>query len=225
MTRDELLAAYGSPEPQGTPLGPSRDELLAQYGAPQGEPMGAVDAAIMGFGEGMYVPEIASMVGGEQGAHAQAVMEKAERDHPYLYEAASWAPWLVPGVGAAKGAMAAGKFAAPAVKAGVEFVKRHPELAADVAGYFTTGIPFLGTAARAAKSVLSKRAAASKLTETLKKRTGSSPHERVYTLAEAMRKRGKMSPEDYMKRAETYTRRGASYRHEKNLRRDYPEIY
>lgn len=56
--------------------------------------------------------------------------------------------------------------------------------------------------------------------------SGVSPHERINSLADALRKRqGTMSREDYMKRAATYARRGKSYEHRVNVERDYPENY
>jgi hypothetical protein len=59
-------------------------------------------------------------------------------------------------------------------------------------------------------------------------RSGISPHERINSIADALRANAKgrhLSPEEYMRRAETYTRRGASYQSRANVGRDYPESY
>ena len=174
------------------------DDLVPQQApqAPQGEPMGSVDAAIMGLGSGMFVPEIASMVGGEQGAHAQAVMDKAQQDHPYIYGAAEWAPYLIPGVGAAKATMKGLGLAGRGVKAGAQFVKQHPELAMDVAGWATTGVPFVGTAARVAKSLISKGAKGARGT-TRQDITEALARGDRYKMT---RDRQPLTPEQYLKR-------------------------
>ena len=131
---------------------PQQAHQAPAQAAPQAPPISTANAAMMGFSSGSYGPEIGGLIDPEAAARAEPLYAAAREQHPYVFGAMEYAPWLIPGGAAVKltgmGIKAGARAARPMVRAGIDLVRRNPEVAADVAGFFTTGVPFIGSGSR-----------------------------------------------------------------------------